>query len=235
MGGESRAGRERGGVRVFVAVVAEKEKLSLEKNTKNTSLKQDLPGVRSRGVREVKSWQIIFCNFDSFHVNFERACAARRESESERRERVCEKQEREREFHFFFLSLSPAKTSERRRKNSVTMALQSFSFLSEWTTLLFSLGCCALHLSWTLLEKRRRGALNSSWFSFGHAKVDDGGTLARSWARKHRLFLSSQSHTRSLLRPNLSAKHKRYKIKTPSAFFGRKRDRERQEDAGRML
>jgi len=164
-----------------------------------------------------------------------RELARRGVSRKVKEEKEFVKSKREREFHFFFISLSPPKTSERRRKNSVTMALQSFSFLSEWTTLLFSLGCCALHLSWTLLEKRRRGALNSSWFSFGHAKVDDGGSLARSWARMHRLFLSSQSHTRSLLRPNLSAKHKRYKIKTPSAFFGRKRDRERQEDAGRML
>jgi hypothetical protein len=65
----------------------------------------------------VKSWQRIFCNFDSFHVNFERACAARRESESERRERVCEKQEREREsFIFsFFLSL-PQKLQKEEEK-----------------------------------------------------------------------------------------------------------------------
>jgi len=33
--------------------------------------------------------------------------------------------------------------------------------LSEWWTapLLFCLGCCALHLTWELLEKRRRGKL----------------------------------------------------------------------------
>ena len=74
--------------------------------------------MRSRGVREVKSWQRFSCNFDSFHVNFERACAARRESESERRERVCEKQERERVSFFLSFSLSPKNFRKKKKKLS---------------------------------------------------------------------------------------------------------------------